>query len=111
MVAALITRRTSRPSGSIWNICIYCMREIDDCWRQRVEAEHVPFPDAHVATLKSANSEVPCHEGTDSRRPGDDGIVIDSHGASPATLALLVLLLRVILELYSTRAKVTDGMI
>jgi hypothetical protein len=84
---------------------------IDDGWRQRVEAEHVPFPNAHVATLKSANSEVPCHEGTDPRRPGDDSIVIDSHGASPAALALLVLLFGVILELYSARAKVTDGMV
>lgn len=80
-------------------------------WSRTAEADHVPFPDTHVATLESANGKAPNNISTQPRRARHDSIVIDRDRTSPTSLALLVLLLGVILELYSTRTKVTYGMV
>lgn len=73
--------------------------------------EHIPFPNVHIATLEGAYSQVPDDIRADARSPRNNGIIIDSHRPSPATLALLVLLLGMVLELYRTRAEVSDGVI
>lgn len=80
-------------------------------WSRTAEADHIPFPDTHVATLESANGKAPNNISTQPRRARHDSIVINGDRTGPASLALLVLLLGVILELYSTRTKVTYGMV
>lgn len=55
-------------------------------WNMTAEPEHVPFPNTHVATLESADGEVPDNICTNARRAGHNSMVIDSHGTSPSNL-------------------------
>jgi hypothetical protein len=57
----------------------------------------LPLPDIHIATLESADGTMPDDISANARSTRHDSIVINSHGASPACLALLVLFLGVVL--------------
>lgn len=72
---------------------------------------HIPFPNVHVATLQCPHGTMPHDVSTDARGTRHDGVIVDGHGAGPATLALLMLILRMILELDGARTSVVDGMV
>ena len=64
MVVALGTRHTSRLPSRMEHMHISHASNTIIGWSGTAEAEHVPFPDTHVATLEGTNSKAPYNVGT-----------------------------------------------
>jgi hypothetical protein len=60
------------------------------------EIVRLPLPDIHIATLEGADGTMPDDISANARSTRDNSIVINGHGAGPAGLALLMLVLGVV---------------